>query len=210
MCRFGCAVCIQRLIAANIPPATSSIDSDLFPSIADCSTPDINMPNMRAKPFRTFPACLITSPTHIPPALFVNIGTRVNIVHSSKNPRSRICLPSSLVTNDADSRRREAMHNSTVKKRALRFITCRLFWVIAPARPERKDATKMGNTPCEKCRGEGGVFATFAVVVASFSGGVFIKYEGNIGNTPSITNAAVNNNNSASICTIDCLLFNIK
>ena len=107
---------------------------------------------MRAKPLRTLPACLITSPTHIPPALFVNIGTRVNIVHSSKNPRCRIFLPSSLVTNDADNRRREAMHNSTVKKRALRFITCKLFWVIAPARPERKDATKIGNTPCEKSK----------------------------------------------------------
>ncbi len=144
---YGYVECIQRLIAANTPPAISSLDNVLFVSTMLWTIPERSMPKIRAKPFWTVPAYLITKPTSIPPALFVKIGMNVDSVHSSKKPRSRISCPSSLVVNVTNSMRMDATHSSTVNKSAFRFPTCRLFCVIAPARPERKEAIIIGTTP---------------------------------------------------------------
>ena len=78
--------------------------------------PDSNIPKMRANPFRTEPQCLVTSPTQIPPALWVRMGIIINGVHPWKKPLEKILLPSALKAKEPRRRNMEAIPSSVLKR----------------------------------------------------------------------------------------------
>lgn len=187
-----------KLTAARTPPAMWEASMDNSGCKTAWISPDKKIPKIRAKPLRTEPACFVTNPTMIPPALFVAMGINVDGVQPCQKPCWTMLCPSGDRARLNARRSILAAHSSILKRYGLRPppTACKFFCDNAPAKPEMKLAKRSGATPCVN---RSVLIGCGLVDLATRDVDAFNS--GRISTTPSMTRADSSSRSKAKICT---------